>query len=127
MTKREKLHFSKILTNPKRTTFIRNAICTGWSTAEVRSPQTWCPELVPEARATGDTLKAPTPQAQTWLEEGEAGRQGQLDGKFYFPFMVKALRSSVLFFTSRTVKRLNNKPFGCYKCVNMTPEFCTKC
>lgn len=115
------------MTNPEGATFIWNAVCTGWSTAEVRSPQTWCRVLVPEARATGDTPKAPIPQAQTWLEEGEAGRQGQLNGEFYFPFMVKALRSSVLFFTSRTVKRLNNKPFGCYKCVNMTLEFCTKC
>ena len=124
---KEKPHFSKILTNPKGAMFIRAAICTGWSTAEVRSPQTWCRVLAPEARATGDTPQSANSPSSTWLEEGEAGRRDQLGVDFYFPFMVKALRSSVLFFTSRTVKRLSNKPFGCYKCVNMTPGFCTKC
>lgn len=37
--KTEKLHFSKILINPKDAVLIRAAICTGWNAAEVRRPQ----------------------------------------------------------------------------------------
>lgn len=33
----------------------------------------------------------------------------------------------MLFFTWRTAERLNNKPFGCNKCVNMAQEFSIKC
>ena len=111
----------------------REPCFSGLPSALDEAPQTWeAPErgavrwcLKPELLETHP--KAPIPQAQTRLEGGEAGRRDQLGGEFYFPFMVKALRSSDLFFTSRTVKRLSNKPFGCYKCVNMTPGFCTKC
>lgn len=42
-------------------------------------------------------------------------------------FFVKALRSRVLFSTSRTVKGLSNKPIGCGACVNMAWESCLKC
>lgn len=43
------------------------------------------------------------------------------------PFFVKAPRNRILFFTQRTAERLNNKAFGCNKCVNMAQEFYIKC
>lgn len=83
--------------------------------------------LVPKAEVSEIHPKAPILWAQTWLGRRKSWETGPTLWGILLPFFVKAPRNRVLFFTQRTAERLNNKAFGCNKCVNMAQEFYIKC
>lgn len=81
--------------------------------APKRGAVCWClkpelPEIHPKRQFPSSNLV----RRQRGWETGPA-----LDGEFYFPFMVKALRSSTSIFSPRGLwKDWTICPFGCYKC-----------